>query len=179
MDSEYNCNMSLQPVISDIKQITLIGMSFYGDPFDTHDGWDEENEIGRLWKRFGSILSQNSAVDLNFLNQGVGYEVHIYHPETPEKGLFEVFVGMEVERIENVPVQLSVKVLPATQYAVFTLTGEEITSDWEMIIEGWLPASGYRNPYAYNFQYYDERFKGVDNIAESTLDVYIPIQKAT
>lgn len=171
--------MSLQPEITGIKQITLIGMSFYGDPFDTHRGWDEENEIGRLWTRFGSSLKQNSAVDLHFINPSVGYEVHINHPETPEKGLFEVFVGMEVAHIENVPVQLSVKVLPATQYAVFTLKGEEITSDWEMIYEEWLPASGYHCPHGYNFQYYDERFKGVNNIAESTLDVYVPIEKVT
>lgn len=166
------------PKITGILQITLIGMSFYGDPFDTHTGWDEENQIGRTWKRFMNFLSLQGETGDIFANPTVAYEVHISTPETREKGLFEIFVGMEAKAIQNVPVELSIKVLPATQYAVFTLRGEIIRSDWEMMLEEWLATSGYRRSYAYNFQHYDERFKGLDNLAESTLDVYLPIQKA-
>jgi hypothetical protein len=31
--------------------------------------------------------------------------------------------------------------------------------------------------YKYGIQYYDDRFKGLDKIEESTLDVYVPIKK--
>jgi predicted transcriptional regulator YdeE len=77
-----------------------------------------------------------------------------------------------------VPVELLVKVLPPTQYAVFTLHGEEITSDWpRRIYQEWLPGSGYEPTHQYNFQYYDERFKGIDKINESTIDVYVPVKR--
>ena len=37
--------------------------------------------------------------------------------------------------------------------------------------------SGYQRAYPYGFQRYDERFKGLDQIDESVLDVYVPIRK--
>jgi len=170
----------MHPKISDPLQLTLVGMSFYGDPFDSHSGWDEETQIGHLWKRFMRYLDQNPEIMLIFRQPGVAYEVHIYTDETNEKGLFEVFVGMEVDvqNIRNIPVELAVKTLPATSYALFTLTGQEINLDWEKILEEWLKTSGYHSPHAYNFQYYDERFKGVANLEGSVLDVYVPVEKA-
>ena len=171
----------MQPKISDTRQIILMGMSFYGDPFDTHSGWDEENHIGRLYKRFMGYLSQHPEAVQKHSQCHAMYEVHIYNDETQEKGVFEVFVGMECceEDITDVPVELSVKVLPSTQYAIFTFSGEQINSDWEKVLQTWLAASDYRTSYSYNFQYYDERFKGLDHLGESVLDVYIPIEKAT
>lgn len=163
----------MQPKIIASRQIILAGMSFYGDPFDTHSGWDEENHIGHLWKRFSRFLSQKGEA---FQPRAL-YEVHIDLEETREKGLYEVFVGYQVTRIAGVPVELSIKVLPPTQYAVFTFQGEQITSDWEKLLEGWLASSGYQSSNTYNFQHYDARFKGMDRLSESELDVYFPIQK--
>ena len=58
------------------------------------------------------------------------------------------------------------------------LKAEEITSDWSKLIYfDWIPSSGYYVPYQYGVQYYDQRFKGLDKIEESTLDVYVPIEK--
>jgi AraC family transcriptional regulator len=153
-------------------------MSFYGDPFDSHSGWDEENQIGLLWKRFFKYLGENPSVAA-LKRTGACYEVHIYGAETAEKGLFEVFVGVECgfDQIKSMPVELSVRNLPAALYAVFTLKGREITGDWEKMIRDWLPASGYRSAGSYGFQYYTEQFKGLDRLDESTLDVYIPIRK--
>jgi predicted transcriptional regulator YdeE len=170
----------MQPKISAVKQIILVGMSFYGDPFDLHSGWDEENEIGRLWKRWMSYLAAHPETPRLALQTNALYEVHIYNEETRQKGLFEVFAGMECdpEQLASIPVELSVKVLPLTRYAVFTFSGEEISSDWEKVIQDWLAQSGYRGEHAYNFQYYDSRFKGMDRLAESILDVYVPIAEA-
>jgi hypothetical protein len=41
-----------EPVLVELGARTLAGMSFFGDPFTSHAGWTEENEIGRLWQRF-------------------------------------------------------------------------------------------------------------------------------
>ncbi len=169
----------MQPKIVQEFQLVLMGMSFYGDPFDTHAEWDAENQIGHLWKRLMRFLSGHP--DIVPIHPNNAYEVHIYHDETIEKGLFEVFVGVEVNQqaLLEIPVALSVKVLPSTQYAVFTFHGEQINSDWDMILQEWLRKSGYQSSYAFNFQFYDERFKGVANIEESDLDVYVPIKEVT
>ena len=105
------------------------------------------------------------------------YELHVTHEETAVKGEYEVFVGVEVEALEDVPVCLLIKILPATDYVVFTLEGEAITSDWSKMIQEWMGQSGYRQAYGYAFQRYDQRFKGLDQIEESVLDVYVPIVK--
>ena len=158
-------------------QMLLVGFSFFGDPFSLSGGWTEENEIGRLWNRFLAYLSPHKDSIKHLRTDEVMYEVHISHDETASTGNHEVFVGLEVERLEGLPVELSVKVLPATTYAVFTLHGEEITSDWtRTILNEWLPEMGVQLAFPYSFQHYDRRFKGLDNIEESTLDVYVPVK---
>jgi len=167
----------MEPTIVEKDQIILMGVNFFGDPF-TMAGWTEENEIGRLWKRLEAFLTQQADRIKNTKNPGVGYEVWSSDEETAAKGLFDIFVGMEIEGLDDVPVELLVKVLPPTQYAVFTLRGGEITSDWpRLVYQEWLPNAGYEPAYQYNFQYYDERFKGIDQIDESTIDVYVPVKR--
>ena len=166
----------MEPIILQKPKIILLGMSFFGDPFDTHSGWEEENEIGRLWQRFMRFLDNNSDKMPHLVNPKAGFEVHIYHPETTTMGVFEVFVGLEIEEVENVPIELVMKVLPPSKYAVFTFHGEEIASDWHMRIHQWISDAGFKQAYPFSFQYLDQRFKGIENLAESELDVYMPIQ---
>ncbi len=168
----------MQPIITDKRRITLLGMSFYGDPFDKHAGWDEDNQIGLLWKRFMGFLGKNQSFN-TLMHSNAFYELHIYSEETNTKGLFEVFVGVEfdLQELVHIPSQLSIKNLPETQYAVFTFVGEQISSDWEKTLLNWLSTSEYQSSGTYSFQYYDDHFKGLDNLSESTLDVYIPIVK--
>jgi AraC family transcriptional regulator len=85
---------------------------------------------------------------------------------------------MEVAQIEDVPIELLVKVLPAVTYVVFALKGRQITSDWSHVIGKWMSRTGYERAYPYGFELYDQRFKGLDNIEESELDVYVPIKKS-
>lgn len=156
----------------------MAGMSFFGDPFDTHAGWDEDNQIGILWKRLFAYLEHHPEAK-RLLDGSQWYEVHLYGPLTNEKGLLEVFVGVEFDpaRISELPAELSVKHLPAVQYAVFTLSGSQISGDWEKLIMDWMPGSGYESGGNYGLQLYDQRFKGVDHLDESVLDVYIPVKK--
>lgn len=168
----------MQPFCIDKPEILLVGMSFYGDPFEVNDPWSEENQIGRTWKRLIAYLDQHSDSILHRSAPDVFYEVHIYGDETSTNGQFEIFAGMPVERLERVPVELLIKVLPAGKYAVFTLQGEEILSDWENTIDRWLNEAGLERSLSYSFQYYDARFKGLDRVNESILDVYLPVRPA-
>jgi predicted transcriptional regulator YdeE len=165
----------MNPKVVTEKEWLVVGMSFYGDPFSQASGWSEDNEIGLLWKRFMAFdlarIQHRTALD-TFL------EIHIETPETAAQGVFEVFAGVRVDRLEDVPVECVVKVLPAAQYAVFTLEGQQIVSDWSNALRDWLSSLGYARSVKYFVQSYDSRFKGMDKIDESVLDAYIPIKRA-
>ncbi len=167
----------MEPRIVQEGEILLVGMSFYGDPFQLSGAWTEENEIGRLWVRFMAFLQAEGERIKHAKHAATTVEAHIYGEEAMETGSWEIFVGVEVERLEDVPLELVVKILPACTYAVFTLQGEEIGGDWSnLIYSQWMPGSGYALAHSYAFQYYDERFKGVDDLAGSVLDVYVPVK---
>jgi predicted transcriptional regulator YdeE len=169
----------MNPKIIEGAPIILAGLSFFGDPFASKDPWSEENEIGLLWQRMMSFMGQKGA-DLKRIisEEGVFYEVHIYHPDTKKTGEFEVYVGAEINQIGELPVEMVIKILPSTSYAVFSLEGKQIESDWpHMIYQDWMPQAGYRSAFPFSFQYYDRRFKGLDKLDESVIDVYVPIIK--
>ncbi len=87
-----------------------------------------------------------------------------------------IFVGVEIDSVDDLPLELVAKALPATGYAVFTLKGAEIKRDWSSAIEQqWLPEAGLKQSHHFIIEYYDPvRFKGLDN-PESELDIYVPI----
>jgi len=168
----------MKPTIVEAGQRLLVGFSFFGDPFQVAAGWSEENEIGRSWKRLMAFLEREGPALKHVIAEDVAYEVHVYHPETPQTGEFEVFVGLEVAALEGVPLEMTVKVLPPATYAVFTLVGQQIVSDWHrQVFAEWLPAAGLEGEHSHSIQRYDERFKDLDPIDESVLDVYIPVKR--
>ena len=167
------------PKIISSKKIILAGMNFYGDPFKKASGWSEENEIGILWNRFKSFLKKYPDAINNIISKGVFIEMHLIDEQTNETGEYEVFTGIMIEKIENIPLQCVVKILPVTDYAVFTLKGKQITDTdwWKKAYENWIPQAGYEISYNYNFQYYDKKFKGLNKLEESELDFYFPVKK--
>lgn len=162
--------------IVEIPPLLLVGFDFFGDPFRSYGGWSEENEIGRLWARWMTYLAQRPALP-PLSAPDVMYEVHIYPPEMLQTGEFEVFVGVEVVALEALPPDVVAKMLPGGRYAVFTLAGSEIVSDWTWQLDHeWLPALGAQRCPTFSIQRYDARFKGMQAVDESELDVYIPLQ---
>ncbi len=162
--------------LTSLGSLLLGGVSFYGDPFSTKSGWDTENEIGTTWSRFVEFITANPDRPYS-LNGQYMYEVHIYGSETTLKGRFEVFVGEEVTTA-HLPVMLCSKYIPASDYLKITLTGKEIIGDWWQKLDSEImPSIGIKKNPAYLIEAYDERFKGMDKIEESTLDIFIPIEK--
>ena len=170
----------MKPKIVQLDSMTLLGFSFFGDPFQFSGDWSEENEIGRLWVRWIAYLTDHRAEIKHVADDRVHYEVHVHHADSNRTGEFEIFAGLEVTRLEDVPVVLSAKVLPAATNALFTLRGKEITTDWPSLVgTERIPDAGYEMAGGYSIQRYDERFKGMQRVTESVLDVYIPVQPAT
>jgi predicted transcriptional regulator YdeE len=169
----------MEPDVVERGPINLLGFGFFGDPFRISAGWTEENEIGRLWQRFMAYVVDHPSRIQHASASARAFEVHIEHEETARTGEYEVFVGLEVERLEDMPVQLTAKVLPPATYAVFTLQGEQITSDWHsLVIAQWMAKEGYESAHPFGFQRYDERFKGLDQIEDSVLEAWVPIRRA-
>ena len=165
----------MEPKIIDSLAITLVGFSFFGDPLRLSAGWTEENEVGRLWSRFMPYFQANREL-IKHVIEDAAYEAHVEHPETAETGQYEVFLGVAVEQVEDPPLELLVKVLPPTKYAVFTISGGLLPEEWALeVYSKWLPKSGYEAK-PYMFWRYDERYKGLDQLAESTLEVYVPLK---
>ena len=117
----------MDPKILERGQMNLIGMTYYG-PIGG-EGWSEENQIGQLWQRFNRFCEKKwVSIEDRVINPKLGYEVSIWNEdEFKETGDFCIFVGVEVEHLEEVPLELFGKVLPAGPYAYFTLEGKEIT----------------------------------------------------
>lgn len=164
----------MQPVIQHRSRLILAGVSFFGDPFHSHAGWTEANEIGRLWHRLMSLLSRPASP---YPPPIESYEIHLQYPETLQTGEYEVFAGFAIETLDRVPVELSLKILPEADYAIFTLRGEQIQND-EPLVDRWLAESGCRLVDPVYIQRYDQRFKGLDQIADSEIDLLVPVIQA-
>jgi predicted transcriptional regulator YdeE len=158
-------------------QILLVGMNFYGDPFARASAWDADNEIGSLWKRFMAFISSSRDAIGDRADLGeYWYELHIAEPESAKTGSYEIFVGVEVSALRAVPVACSAKVLPPAEYAAVTVHGTEMEGDWmARLYSEIVPSLGRRASGDFSFELYGPRFKGMDRLAESELDFYIPL----
>ncbi|MFA5342291.1 MAG: GyrI-like domain-containing protein [Clostridia bacterium] len=157
-----------------LNSLLLGGVNFYGDPFSKKGGWDTENEIGKTWIRFTDYITKNPERSYS-CKKYLFYEILIYGKETPDKGYLEVFVGEQINTAE-VPLVLSTKFFPESDYIKVTLSGQEITSDWWQTVSAMSEYSNIEKDTSFIIQTYDERFKGMDCLDDSVMDAYIPIK---
>jgi AraC family transcriptional regulator len=162
--------MIMEPKIVKKEAVKLIGLMYYGD----NKNW----EIPKIWEEFLPLMKKIP----NCVPARESYGVCFYTESFSKSGLFYYLAALPVSSLEEIPMELVGKTIPASEYAVFThkrsLTGKtnNIKDTYAYAYGTWLPNSPYVNPYEYDFEYYDERFKGNDN-PDSEIDVYIPIRK--
>lgn len=90
---------------------------------------------------------------------------------------------MEVDRLDDLPLELVGKALPAGTYVQAIPRGQEIGTWENTLYEEWLPQSGYElmvlQGYSFQAQVYEEgRFKGPDDLlAESEIDVHVSVRE--
>lgn len=162
--------MNIEPKIIDKKSLRLLGCVFYGDPFHSAKEWTMEKEIGKTGQRF-MFLSKKYSVLLEKINaqHGVAYEIQIEPEEYKNTKKYYIFVGIEVKNYEEVPMEMFVKILPKTNYVMFTTKGRDF-SEGEYVFKKWLPNSSSEQAYPYIIQAYDrKRFKALDD-EESEID---------
>ena len=166
----------MKPAITDKRKIILVGVDFYGNPYQEAGGWSQQNAIGQLWNRFNNFYAKKKDSIKHLVSES-GYEVWIdFEGEENSKNDY-IFVGMGVKMLDELPLELVARILPETNYAVFTLKGAEIKSNWPpKILSEWLPETGLEQSFTFIMEYYDtKRFKGVDD-PSSELDIYVPVK---
>jgi len=165
----------MKPRIVDKRKIILAGIDFYGNPFKEGEGWSTQNAIGQLWQRLDNIFRKKND-SIKYIVSDAGYEVWIDFEDEQKSENRYIFLGVEVEKPDDLPLELVTKTLPETKYAIYTLKGEEIKSDWPSKILGWISEAGLEQSYTYIYEYYDsQRFKGMDD-PNTELDIYVPIK---
>jgi AraC family transcriptional regulator len=169
----------VKPRITDKKRIMLVGLDFFGNPYEKAGGWSEQNAIGELWKRFDAFISKKKK-SIKHLVCESGHELWIDFEEEKETKNKYIFVGVEVDKLEDIPLEMVAKVLPETQYAIFTFTMQELKADWsktQLIWSKWLPEQGLEPSFDYTIEYYDaQRFKGRDD-PDSVIEFMVPVKK--
>ena len=113
--------------------LILAGMSYYG-PL-TGEGWSRENPIGQLWQRFNQFFdSTPDFSEARPVNPGIGYEINIWNEEEwQETKCFYVFVGVEVDQLDDMPLEVVGKLLPAGTYAL-RLQGASVNGSRQVVV---------------------------------------------
>lgn len=149
--------------IVDKREMKIIGMMATGDSVI-------DININQLWKKFEEESTKIKGAILD-----KSYEIHLKDSSTPEQHY--CMVGKEVKEIENLPLSMFVKVLPASKYAIFTHQFKDGGfGEAYRLINEWMDESDYTEAASFEIQSYDRRFKGIDD-PESELDFYVPIKE--
>jgi AraC family transcriptional regulator len=92
--------------------------------------------------------------------------------------VMSIIIVLEVDSLSDIPTTLVGKVIPAHTYCVFNCKGgiAELGNVFRYAYDKWIPSSKYEVADCYDFELYDERFKGADN-PETEIDIYIPINE--
>ena len=158
------------------RALVLVGMNFFGNPFQAAGAWDEDNEIGSLWKRLMAYLAaEPEAVRALPPGDPAWFEAHVLHPASATTGAYEVFIGAEVDEPLAAPACCVVKALPARDYAVATVSVAEMTPGWEeRLAADALGRYGRAMERGWGLQRYDSRFRGLDD-PSSVLETWTPL----
>jgi AraC family transcriptional regulator len=169
----------MEPTILEDKIFRFLGCVFFGDPFHEAVEWSYENEIGKLWHRFMKLYEKYfSLLKKICRDHNISYELHLEPEEYKTTRKYFVLVGVEVSYFEEIPLEMFVKILPKTNYVVFTTTMENKFERGGYIYKTWLPEHGYEQIFPYVIQLYDHgRYKGLED-PESEIDWFIPIKKS-
>jgi AraC family transcriptional regulator len=152
-------------------------MVYYGNPVHTYEGWNVQNEIGKLWSRFTDVCMRHAEeIAEHATEPDIAYEAHIAYPDQPDQEYY-IFVGFRTEGPISTPIEFFYKEMPATRYAVFIAKGSDMPAQMEKIYTDWLPNSPYVESYPMLIERYNgKRFKGLED-PESEIDFMVPIRE--
>lgn len=151
----------MEPQFIEKPEIMLVGLIGCGSDV-------RQIDISGLWQRFGE-----HSKTINHQIEGKDYELHIQEEALPS--MHFCLVGVEVQKFEDVPIELFAKVIPACTYAVFTHHFSDGDYGYAFkAVYAWIENSDHTPAYPFDIQCYDGRFKG-SNDPDSIFDILVPI----
>lgn len=162
--------VTLQPQIKEIGELLIVGIRSTTTL--------RKNRIPEMWAQFKHRIEEIPHRVLPLKAYGIcEVDPEYYMSKFNEDTEFSEFVGVEVREVDSLPPEMTVKSLTGGRYAVFTHRGklDTLAITYHYIFGTWLPCSKYQLDLRDDFEFYDERFLGLDN-EQSEMDIYIPIK---
>lgn len=159
----------MEPRIVESPRILVMGVQCYGG--------NQDGLFPALWPIFSSLDEKITSQT----EPHVYYGIESYTDEFRTQGKWFYLAGMGVTSLDDLPPQLSAKAIPAGRYAVFTHRGSlpvKLGQTFHHIYHEWLPASAYEQAGPFDFERYDDRFKGADR-EDSEMEVWVPVKQKT
>lgn len=160
---------SIEPRIEERDEFVIAGYRKH-----TRNGFEA---IGESWFDLKSNMDS-----MKRKNEHTMYGFEDYSEEfTAEPLAFYYMAGVEVDKNTELPEGVYRKIVPKSEYAVFTVNGNnangEIGQAFHYIYNVWLPSSDYYidEELLFDFEYYDERWDC--QLQTAQMDIYIPIKK--
>jgi AraC family transcriptional regulator len=153
----------MKPEIITLEKKFVIGLNYYGD--------NEQAEIPHLWYVF-SRKRQEIKNKKGWCAYGLCIEPEDYE----STGEFHYVACLEVEDLNDIPLEMVGKVIPANTYAVFTHKGpvSGLRDTYAAIYGTWVKETDMTVIRGFDFELYDDRFTSPDDPG-SEIDIYIPI----
>ena len=135
---------------------------------------DTKSCLGASWDQFNMIKGDIP----NRTDEVLGYGVQVYPPKNTKDGRVTYMASCEVKDLDAIPVRFFAKTLPATEYAVFTVTNwnQTVGRAWGAAYGKILPNSDYKPYLPFDFEHYDER-AFVETPEEQVIEIWIPITR--
>ena len=105
----------------------------------------------------------------------MGYELHTEKEQDPK--MHFTIVGIEVDDLSPLPLEMFAKLVPGGTYAQFTHHfkdsgfGEAFKQAYT-----WIEDSDYEPAHPFDIQVYDERYRGLSD-PESVIDILVPVKE--
>ena len=155
----------MEPRMIELPHFFVMGIAVYGDGMS-----------GLFPMAWDMYLRMKGEIGLK--NPNVRYGVEYYTEEFEKEHKWFYMACGEVEDLSTIPSSMVAKVIPAHKYAVFTSKGllDALHKTFQYAYHEWLPKSRYEIADWFDFELYDERFRGMNNpIGE--IDIYMPVRK--
>jgi predicted transcriptional regulator YdeE len=126
----------------------------------------QDIDIHHLWDIYGLV---EPAIENRL--EGSWYELHV--GTTEGKGIHSVLAGVAISEVGELPIEASVKVIPAGQYAHFAHCMKDGGFDIAFAqVETWVKETGTATR-DFGLQMYDSNYNPEDE--NSILHIYIPL----
>ncbi|WP_373898241.1 GyrI-like domain-containing protein [Haloimpatiens sp. FM7315] len=152
-----------KPTIVKKSAFKIIGMKYFGK--------NQKDEIKALWNQFYNRKEE-------IQNKIEGSKYYGICQLFSGSSKFSYIASVIVKNTECIPKEMVSKIIPCSQYAVFSHKGSlnSLGQTYGYIYGVWLPNSGYEHSTLPDIEEYIGEYYNCENHEECIINIYIPIR---